>query len=323
MKKLKKNSKCLINLAQPNDYGFIIPRRFIYWKKLPYIVQSKILSYYKFDVVACLNFMRVSKSFKQHVQLLHRGIYNISLGICSKKYWKNKTLPAFTEMIYHFECFTDIDKFNRNELLEVYTEGSLFRVLLHMFLCKRSCDIVENYCRKCSRVRDRNFQNESVFDDVVLLEKDIYSKLGIDNKQTDFDVFLSYHGTRSCLPYGECEWNQTIQYAGDVFVLFVSVLIRVHLNVYYNYFLSIPLCLQDERYFVRKIQLLVRELCNVIWTANSNYFFVIFDKFKDLNRSVCYDVDPDKPSKGPYTYPRKDREYYGQLTVVFPCFSNR
>ena len=87
--------------------------------------------------------------------------------------------------------------------------------------------------------------------------------------------------------------------------------------------MSIPLSLQDEKYFVRKIQLFVRDLCDVIWTANSNFFFVIFDKFKDLNRSACHDVDPDKPSKGPYTCPRKDREYYGQLTVVSTCLSQR
>ena len=271
----------------------------MYWKKLPYIVQSKILSYYKFDVVNCLNFMRVSKSFKDYVELLHKDIHNISLGICSKKYWLNKTFPAFTEMVYHFESFANIERFNRNELLEVFSECSLFRILLHMFLCQRSCDRVENYCWKCSRVRDRNFQNLTVYDDVILEERDIYSKLGINNKQIDFDVFLSYYGISNSFNYGNCEWNQTIQYAADVFILFVSVLIRVHLNVYYNYFLSIPLSLQDKRYFVRKIQLLVRELCDVIWTADSNYFFVIFDKFKDLNRSVCFDVDPDKPSKGP------------------------
>ena len=266
--------------------------------------------------------MRVSKPFKKHVEHLHNDIYNISLGICSKKWWINKTFPAFTEMVYHFEAFTPIDKFNRKEM-EGFSECSLFRVLLHMFLCRRSCDRVESYCWKCSRVRDRNFQNLTVFGDVILEERDIYSKLGINNKQIDFDVFLSYYGTTNCLPYETCEWKQTIQYGGDVFVLFVSILIRVHLNVYYNYFLSIPLSLQDERYFVKKIQILVRELCDKVWTANSNYFFVIFDKFKNLNRSVCYDVDPDKPLKGPYTYPRKDREYYGQLTVVSTCFSER
>ena len=92
-------------------------------------------------------------------------------------------------MIYHFESFTNIDKFNRNELMEVYTEESLFRVLLHLVFCKRSCDRVEDYCWKCSRAQDRNFQSQTLFDGVLLEERDNHSKLGIDDKQIDFDVF--------------------------------------------------------------------------------------------------------------------------------------
>ena len=314
LKKPKKNSKCLINLAHPFDYGFIIPRRFVYWSFVPIEIQSNILSYYKFDVNACLNFMKVSKSFKTHVEQLHIDIYEISLGICSKKYWLNKTLPPFIEMVYHFESFMPVARFNRKEILEVYCEGSLFPVFLHLFLCKRSCDGIEDYCWKCSRVRDRNFQALSVFDDVVLEQKDIYCQLGIDSEKIDFDVFLSYFGTSNSYP-GRCESPQMIQYGGDVFILFVSVSLRVHLNVYYNCFLNFPLTLQDERYFIKKIQLFARDLCDIIWIANSNYCFKIFDKFKYINRSVCYNVDPEKPIKGPYCSKSKKREL--KLLLLF------
>ena len=46
---------------------------------------------------------------------------------------RNKTLPLFTEMADHFEAFTDISEFNRYELMEVFTEGYLFRIFLHLF----------------------------------------------------------------------------------------------------------------------------------------------------------------------------------------------
>ena len=200
--------------------------------------------------------------------------------------------------------------------MEVHTEGSLFRIFLHLFLCKRSCDRVNKYCWKCSRVRDRNFQSQTLFDEVVLEERDFPSKLGIDDRQIDFDVFLSYYSICSIVPTSVCEWEQTIQYAADVYVLFFSIFIRVNLNVFYDFFLKIPLCLQDERYFVRKIQFLVRDLCNMVWNTNVNYFFVIFDKFRDLNRCKCFEVDIGKPLKGPYTSLSKVRQYYGQLTVV-------
>ena len=284
--------------------------------KLPLEIQSKILSYFKFNVDYCFNFMRVSKSFKHHVELMHIDIYNISLGLCSKLYWRNKTLAIFTEMVDHFEAFTDIPRFNRYELMEVYTEGSLFRIFLHLFFCKRSCDRVDKYCWKCSLVRDRNFQNILLFDDVLLADRDFPSKLGLDNRLMDFDVFLTFQKTFSSVPTGVCDRERTVQYAADVYVLFVSIFIRVNLNVFYDFFLKIPLCLQDERYFVRKIQFLVRDLSNMIWETNVNYFFVIFDKFFKLNHCACYDVDIDKPLNGPYTPLGKVKQYYGQLSAV-------
>ena len=57
------------------DWDFVIARRFTYWVYLPAEIQSKILSYFKFDVVYCLKFMRVSKSFKRHVELMHLDIF--------------------------------------------------------------------------------------------------------------------------------------------------------------------------------------------------------------------------------------------------------
>ena len=88
------------------------------------------------------------------------------------------------------------------------------------------------------------------------------------------------------------------------------------MNVFYNFFLKIPLCLQDEKYFISRIQVLVCDISNVVWETNVNYFFVIFDKFFELNHCVCYDVDIDKPLKGPYTPLGKNKKYYGKLLVV-------
>ena len=99
-------------------------------------------------------------------------------------------------------------------------------------------------------------------------------------------------------------------YAGDAFTVFVSILLRVHLNLYYNYFLSFPMSLRHERFVIRKIQIFVQDICHMFWTTNINYFFVLFDKFKDLNRSVCYDISKNKPLKGPYTCPKTIVEFF-------------
>ena len=249
-----------------------------YCKYLPIEVQSKILSYFKFNVDDCLKLMRVSKSFKRCVELIHVDIYNISLGLCSKTCWRNKTLILFNKMIQSFELFLNVPTFNRFELMEVNTEGSLFRTFLHFFHCKHSCDGVNDYCQKCSHVRFRHFQNQVLFDNVLLSERDFKSKLGLDDRIVDFDVFLPNYSSYVRNEENVCRRERVIQLAADMYVLFVSTFIRINLNVYYDYFLKIPLNLNDEKYVIRHIQHLVPDLSNVIWELNVNYFFVIFGK---------------------------------------------
>ena len=296
------------------DCGFVIPRRFVNWIYLPIEIQSKILSYFKFDVDYCLKFMRVSKSFKRHVELIHLDVFNISLRVCLKICWVNKTWPLFTEMVRSFEMFTNVQTFDRNELRTVYTDGSIFRTFLHFFLCKRACDGVNDYCSICSHVRFRNFQIQTLYDDVLLAERYFKSKLGLDDRIIDFDVFLPNY-----LRYSNekiCRRERIVQYVADAYILFVSTFVRVNLNSYYNFFLNLPLTINDEKYIVGKIQRFVCNLSNVIWELNVNHFFVVFDKFSKLNRSMCYDVEFDKPLKGPYKPLLKTKQYYGQLIVV-------
>ena len=113
-----------------------------------------------------------------------------------------------------------------------------------------------------------------------------------------------------------CRRERTVQYAADVYMLFVSTFIRINLNACYDFFLKLPLSLNDEKYFISKIQRFVHDLSNVIWELNVNHFFVVFDKFSKLNRSICYDLDVEKPLKGPYEPLVKTKQYYGQLVVV-------
>ena len=258
--------------------------------------------------------MRVSKSFKRHIELIHKDILDFSLGICSRRCWLNKTLPLFNELIFHLEFL--VEPFDRNELGKLYTEGSLFRSFLHFFYCKRSCDEVDDYCVICSHVRQRNFQNVTFFDDVLLPKKDFESKLGPDDRTVDFDVFLPNY-----LNFGDdqeigCRRERVIDLAVDIYILFVPTFIRVNLHLCYDFFLKKPLSLNTEKYFISKIQFFICDLSNVIWELNVNYFFEIFDKFSQLNRSPCYCISIFKRMKGPYEPLMKQKKYYGQLIAV-------
>ena len=115
--------------------------------------------------------MRVSKSFKTLVELMHVDILNISLGLCSKKYWSNKVIPLFSDLVFELDFLTN--SLDQDELYSAVREGSLFRVFLHFFLCKRSCDDVKDYCSICSHVRQRNFQKLTLFDDFFVIRKRI------------------------------------------------------------------------------------------------------------------------------------------------------
>ena len=291
--------------------AFTIHRRFVYWTYLPNEIQSKILSYFKFNVEYCLKFLRVSKSFQQHVKQMHLNIYNLSLGICSKKTWLKKKLPLFNRMIQCFDLFCD-KTFDDVELMMVHSEGSLFRNFLHFFLCKRSCDGVDNYCSKCSHVRLRNFQCQTLFDDVLLAEREFKSKLGLDDRTVGFDVFLPNYLKYEKDKINKCKRERVIKFAADIYVLFVSIFIRVNLNVCYKYFLSFPLTIDNEKYFIMKIQHYVRDLSNEIWELNVNQFFLVFAKFSELNRSLCFDI-ADKVNF--YRALPIRKTYYSQLSV--------
>ena len=85
------------------------------------------------------------------------------------------------------------------------------------------------------------------------------------------------------------------------------------MNVCYKYFLSFPLTIDNEKYFISKIQRYVRDLSNEIWELNVNQFFLVFAKFSELNRSPCFDV----ADKVDFYRPLPIRKtYYGQLSVV-------
>ena len=215
-------------------------------------------------------------------------------------------------MIQCFDLFCD-KTFDDVELMMVYSEGSLFRTFLHFFLCKRSCDGADNYCSKCSHVRFRNFQCQTLFDDVLLAEREFKSKLGLDDRTVDFDVFLPNYLKYEKDEINKCKRERVIKFAADIYVLFVSIFIRVNLNACYNYFLSFPLTSDNEKYFIRKIQHYVRDLSNEVWELNVNQFFLVFGKFSEPNRSVCFDI-ADQVNF--YRALPIRKTYYGQLSVV-------
>ena len=220
-------------------------------------------------------------------------------------------------MIRNIERYCDIEPFDKEDLKVTYSDGSFFRTFLHFFFCKRSCDNVKDYCTVCSHVRYKNFQKCTLFDDVALDERSWRSKLGVDNRTIDFDVYLPDLQFFCINKKPHCIRERVINHATDIFVLFVSTFVRVNLNTYFKFFLSVPLTLSDEKYSVRQIQNCVRDMANEIWLLNVNYFFVIFDEFTKHNRSLCYGIKAGKKnSYEPLFQPPGSFDYFRELSVV-------
>ena len=157
----------------------------------------------------------------------------------------------------------------------------------------------------------------TLFDNVALGHRSWTSELGVDNRTIDFDVYLPDFQLFCINKKAHCMRERVINHATDIFVLFVSTFIRVNLNTYFKFFLSVPLTLSDEKYSVRQIQNCVRDMVNEIWLLNVNYFFVIFYEFTKHNRSLCYDIKAGKKnSYEPLFQPPGSYEYFGELSVV-------
>ena len=261
---------------------------FSYWEFLPLHIQQLILSYFKFDAETIFILMKVSKSFKKHVEVIHSQILDVSLGLCSKKHWSNKVLPLYKDLLYSIDLFSNL--FNEADILNLMIDGSIFRAFLHFFLCERYCDDVKSYCSLCSHVRPRIFSNLTLFDDVYLETRDFRSQLGIDDDAVDFSVFLKesmLDKTDSSID-GFCLIEMPIHHPSDLYVMFVSIFIRINLNLCYNFFLNKKKPIMTEIYYIRKIEEFVRDLASQIWYLNVNYFYIIFQKFESLNRSICF-----------------------------------
>ena len=78
-----------------------------------------------YDVDECLKFMKVSKQFKNIVKLLHKDIYNVSLGFCTKLFWLRKTWPLFNAMVVNIEIHMQ-KIFPKKDIRRVFCQFSLF-----------------------------------------------------------------------------------------------------------------------------------------------------------------------------------------------------
>ena len=269
--------------------------------------------------------MSVSKSFQRCIELIYFDIYEISSGICSRKTWYRKTYGHFLSFLrdinYHCEFSDyDLDPEYDYELLDVYLGGTLFKALMHFFYCERSCENVSKYCKICSRVRSRQYQNRRSFEDVKVLQYRDDDKVGLQNREVSFDIFMTDYDFYS-MTSGFCRKEYYFYHAADIALAFLSILGRIHFNCLYSYFDKIDMCINDEKYISFLMTKYVHNIMNAFYSLNINYFYIVFGKFRSLNHSACHDIAPNaKLSFSCLELVRKvtDKDQYEYKYQLFP-----
>ena len=191
------------------------------------------------EVKQCSKLLKVSKKIRQIVKGHFRDINNISLGFCSEIFWFSNTWSLFSRMVACIEMETQ-ESYQTSGIELLFDSFSLFMVSLHFFLCPRICDKVEKYCKICSRVRDHNYDSKSMFHDIVFEDRPRKDRLGLSKKMIDFDVHLKRWPNCNCTISSDCpsccNYREQINYAQDIYLHFVSTMVRVIVNSCYEFF---------------------------------------------------------------------------------------
>ena len=185
---------------------------------------------------------------------------------------------------------------------------TLFSVLLHFLRCVRSCDTVKefpSYCPLCSRVENFWQDFEGFFEDLKISTDDKLV-LGSKNCNIDLEVFMSKSNDYFKfyrIKNEFCTYFQEFRYVDEMFTTFSSIFIRMYLNfstlVFEQSFYNLR---KADQYKIRHI--IASEgifLIGRFWhETNVNYFFELFDKFVQFNKSNCFRNSLNKPEFGLY-----------------------
>ena len=246
--------------------------------------------------------------------------FELADGFGSQRRW-NKFLSRtfnnlfsrilYTDMIEDWSLDFLFKKFSKEIRNEIFHHLNLPSILFHFMTCKRLCDNKPNKCMKCSRV---GLHVDSLwlpyfnhFDDIEIV-KDNCSFFP-QSMLIDLDVFKSKandyfqrYSTMRYQRYWYCFFYKEIFYSDELFSAFCSHLVRLFLNTLTLVFKRFSLSNSCQKEFIRElIAESIHFFINFIHQFNTEYFYELFDKFKDVNKSVCYSVTKESEF-GPYIH---------------------
>ena len=159
-----------------------------------------------------------------------------------------------------------------------------------MLICVRSCEKVivsPAYCKLCSRVQDFTFNCKSSFQNIQVTSYGS-TLLGLDsNYICDLDVFVSNaddYFKFFNLKNAHCSYFALFFYPGEIFAAFLSILMRIYVNLSLNFFSYLDLNICDEQ----KVRNIIMTQSHYFLTrfsheVNIDFFYEFFDVFDQYN----------------------------------------
>ena len=279
------------------------------WNALPVTFQSKLLNYLNNKTLTKLLF--VSKYFRKVILQKFEKYFDFSTGFCSIFEWH---LVLFSNLINMLRAMNtklekqfDIDSIGNQISNTILKNLFLFSVCLHYFRCVRSCNKESAYSFYCAWVRCHDFDFRDQVLSVVLdenLDEEDYECLFLHSKEIGFDVFLLrppyFNYPNYPLQHKKCDYFEVFSNAQEICISFVSVMLRLMVNYYTEFFSKMKLSLRDEECIMKKIYMAANSLFESFFKeTNCLFFHEMFDCFEEGNNSYCY----EKPQFGPYHPP--------------------
>ena len=257
-----------------------------------------------------------------------RIYFELAEGFGSEKRWYkflNQTCIQLSSRLFYTDVIENwpfnymFNKIIKNFKKEIFHHLNLPSILYHLLTCGRTCDTVaaSNFCRQCSRVGyagDPLWEPFSNSFDNIKVRKDNCSFF-FEDMYVDLDIFTSkaneyFKFNPSNFKSKFCSYHQSIRYCDDLLSIFSSHLIRMFISTLT--FSVIELFATDSDK-VELIQVFISEainfLCQFLHQFNAEYFYDLFDKLNEFNKSHCFHW-LEKQKFGPYIHSAFDITVY-------------
>ena len=183
----------------------------------------------------------------------------------------------------------------------IFNNFPLYFVFERLCFCKRTCDKKESkeyYCNFCSRTYPQIFDDEYVFNDIIVDERDFISQFNIffRGKSLFYLDICQTHllriNTRKATIFG-CTYPEDVKTPNKHFRVFLSILIRLYVSYFFPILKEVELNEEQAKCLWKQIWSYAASLlCDFCHHVDVNYFNLLlhYMKYPEDYKSNCFKI---------------------------------